>query len=131
MGLTFPYSNKNGRYLWSFAGGTTTIVDIYDITTDTWTYGNFISPQTEGFPLGSMYAYDGQDRIYINIGSTNRLVYLNLNTQEFINSGTIPYGHSTAILGSRMEVVSTTDGLKFLYLMRHTGQEMWRTLLFW
>lgn len=131
MGLTFPYSNSNGRYLWNFAGASTTIADRYDITTDTWQYGNFISPQTEGFPLGSMYAYDGQDRIYINIGVTNRLAYFDLNTREFTNSGTIPYGHSTAILGSRMEISSTPDGLKFLYLMRHTGQEMWRTLLFW
>lgn len=131
MGLIFPYSSNNGRYLWSFGGGTTTILDRYDITTDTWEYGNFISPQTEGFPLGSMYAYDGQDRIYINIGATNRLAYFDVVKREFINSGTIPYGHSTAILGSRMEIVSTSDGLKFLYLMRHTGQEMWRTLLFW
>jgi len=30
-----------------------------------------------------------------------------------------------------MEIVDTADGLKFLYVMRHTGQEMWRTLLFW
>jgi hypothetical protein len=78
-----------------------------------------------------MYAYDENGRIYINIGATNRLAYLDLNTREFVNSGTIPYGHSTAILGNRMEIVNGPDGLKFLYLMRHTGQEMWRTLLFW
>jgi hypothetical protein len=131
MGLIFPYNSNNGRYLWNFAGAGTSIADRYDITTDTWEYGNFISPQTEGFPLGSMYAYDGQDRIYINIGATNRLAYFDVIKREFINSGTIPYGHSTAILGSRMEIVSTSDGLKFLYIMRHTGQEMCRTLLFW
>jgi len=30
-----------------------------------------------------------------------------------------------------MEIIQTADGLKYLYIMRHTGQEMWRTLLFW
>ena len=131
IGLVFPYSSNNGKYLWNFAGGGTTIADRYDITTDTWEYGNFISPQTEGFPTGSMYAYDGQDRIYINLGATNRLAYFDIVKREFVNSGTIPYGHSTAIVGNRMEIVSTSDGLKFLYVMRHSGTEMWRTLLFW
>jgi hypothetical protein len=131
MGLIFSYGNNNGRYLWSFAGAGFPIVDRYDITTDTWEYGNFISPQSEGFGIGSMYAYDGKDRIYINIGATNRLAYFDVATREFVNSGQIPYGHSTAILGSRMEIVNGPDELKFLYVMRHTGQEMWRTLLFW
>jgi hypothetical protein len=30
-----------------------------------------------------------------------------------------------------MEIIKTEDGLKYLYLMRSNGQEMWRTLLFW
>ena len=32
---------------------------------------------------------------------------------------------------ARMEIVTTVDGLKYLYMMRHTGTEMWRTMLFW
>jgi hypothetical protein len=131
MGLVFAYGNSNGKYLWSFRGGNTTNFDRYDITTDTWQYGNFVSPQTELLTTGSMYAYDGADRVYINVNATNRIEYFDLNTRETVNSGTIPYGHSTAILGNRMEIVDTADGLKFLYVMRHSGQEMWRTLLFW
>jgi hypothetical protein len=38
---------------------------------------------------------------------------------------------STAIIGNRMEIITTTDGLKYLYVMRHTATEMWRTLVFW
>jgi hypothetical protein len=78
-----------------------------------------------------MYAYDGADRVYMNINASSSLQYFDLSTRESVNSGTIPYGHSTAILGNRMEIVDTADGLKFLYVMRHSGQEMWRTLLFW
>jgi len=131
MGLVFAYGNANGKYLWNFRGSGTSNFDRYDITTDTWQYGNFISPQTELLTTGSMYAYDGVDRVYINVNATNRICYFDLNTREVVNSGTVPYGHSTAILGNRMEIVDTADGLKFLYVMRHTGQEMWRTLLFW
>jgi hypothetical protein len=131
MGLVFAYGNSNGKYLWSFRGGATTNFDRYDITTDTWQYGNFISPQSELLTLGSMYAYDGVDRVYINVNVTNRICYFDLSTRQVVNSGTIPYGHSTAILGNRMEIVDTADGLKFLYVMRESGQEMFRTLLFW
>jgi hypothetical protein len=131
MGLVFAYGNSNGKYLWSFRGGNTANFDRYDITTDTWQYGNFLSPQSVPLTTGSMYAYDGVDRVYININNFSGLQYFDVATRETVNSGTIPYGHSTAILGNRMEIVDTADGLKFLYVMRHSGQEMWRTLLFW
>lgn len=132
MGLVFAYGNSNGKYLWNFRGGNTvTQFDRYDITTDTYQYGNFIPPQTEALTTGTMYAYDGTDRVYINVNAVNRIYYFDINTREVVNSGTVPYGHSTAILGNRMEIVDTADGLKFLYVMRHSAQEMWRTLLFW
>lgn len=132
MGLVFAYGNSNGKYLWNFRGANTGNFDKYDITTDTWEYGNFISPQMNNiFSTGSMYAYDGVDRVYMNVIGSSSLQYFDVATRESVNSGTIPYGHSTAILGNRMEIVETADGLKFLYVMRHTGQEMFRTLLFW
>ena len=130
-GLVFGYGANNGRYLWNIRGGSTSNIDRYDIVTDTWEYGNFIPPQFETFTIGSMYAYDGVDRIYINHNATNRIYYFDLAKRELVNSGTVPYGHSTAILGNRMEIINGPDGLKFLYVMRHTGTEMWRCLLFW
>mgnify|MGYP000867147789 CR=1 FL=1 len=132
MGLVFAYGNSNGRYLWNFRGANlATQFDRYDITTDIWQYGNFIPPQTEALTTGTMYAYDGVDRVYININASARIAYFDLSKREVINSGTIPFGHSTAILGNRMDIVYTADGLKFLYVMRHSGNEMFRTLLFW
>jgi hypothetical protein len=44
---------------------------------------------------------------------------------------TTPYAHGSAVIGNRMEIVTTADGLKYLYIMRHNGAEMWRTLRFW
>ena len=130
-GLVFGYGANNGRYLWNIRGGGTSNIDRYDIVTDTWEYGNFIPPQFETFTTGSMYAYDGVDRIYMNHNATNRIYYFDMIKRELVNSGTVPYGHGTAILGNRMEIINGPDGLKFLYVMRHTGTEMWRCLLFW
>jgi hypothetical protein len=130
-GLVFGYGANNGRYLWNIRGGGTSNIDRYDIVTDTWEYGNFIPPQFETFTTGAMYAYDGVDRIYINHNATNRIYYFDLIKRELVNSGTVPFGHSTAIIGNRMEIINGPDGLKFLYVMRHTGSEMWRCLLFW
>ena len=31
---------------------------------------------------------------------------------------------------NRMEIVQTSDGLKYLYIMRHSSTEMWRALIF-
>jgi hypothetical protein len=54
-----------------------------------------------------------------------------MKKREFVSSGTIPYGMSTAFNGNRMEIIKSEDGLKFLYIARHNATEMWRTLLFW
>lgn len=119
-----------GRYMFLPRGGASNTADIYDVTTARWTYGYFYSPQAETLTTGSMYAYDGENRIYFQKDATGRIFAYDFSTNAVSALGTIPYGHSTAILGNRMEIVETTDGLKYLYMMRHTGQEMWRTLLF-
>jgi hypothetical protein len=131
QGLIWAFSNSNGRYIWSPRGGGFPSFDRYDVVSDTWEYGIFTSPQSDTFTTGSMYAYDSANRIYVNHNATGRVYYFDINSRQFVNSGTIPYGHSTAVLGNRMEIVDTADGLKFLYVMRHSGQEMFRTLLFW
>jgi len=78
-----------------------------------------------------MYAYDGADRLYFTIGATGKVQYLDLSTGMIMSSGQTPYAQGAALVGNRMEIVSTTDGLDYIYIMRHTGAEMWRTLAFW
>jgi hypothetical protein len=48
-----------------------------------------------------------------------------------VNSGTIPYGMGSTFLGNRMEIIKTEDGLKYLYVARNNGTELFRTLIFW
>lgn len=119
-----------GKYMMYPRGGASNTADIYDVTTSRWVYGYFYSPQTETFTTGSMYAYDGYNTVYMHKDATGRIFAYNFATNVVSSLGMIPYGHSTAIIGNRMEIIETSDGLSYLYIMRHTGQEMWRVLLF-
>jgi hypothetical protein len=124
----------NHKYLYSFVGTGTIELERYDITTEKWEKMSYF-PQFETNTTGAMYVYDGADRIYINLstvltGVSGRIVYYDLVKNTIENASTIPYGHSTVVSGNRMEIVQTADGLKYLYVMRHSGQEMFRVLLY-
>ena len=80
---------------------------------------------------GTMYAYDGADRIYFQKDATNYMYYFDIPTNTIQGAGMGPYGMGTALLGNRFEIVATVDGLKYIYMARHTGTEFWRTLIFW
>jgi hypothetical protein len=122
---------KKGRWLISPRGGASNIFDIFDIPTSTWELTPFITPITATLTTGSMYAYDGVDSYYFTKDATNRIYQLDLSKFQVEAATSIPYAHSTATLSNKFEIIKTVDGLKYLYVMRHTGQEMWRTLKFW
>lgn len=119
---------NKGRYLFSFRGGASAGVDRYNLSTQRWDWLLF-TPNAETLDTGTMYVYDGQDRIYITRNATGRVFCFDVNTIRMDGYGIVPYGMSTAIIGNRMEIVKSTDGLKYLYIMRHSGTEFWRTLL--
>ena len=125
-----PSVMTKGRYMIS-ARGNTPYFDIYDICKNTWEGNTLFTPQTDILVAGTMYAYDGADRLYFTIGATGKVQYLDLSTGMIMSSGQTPYAQGAALVGNRMEIVSTTDGLDYIYIMRHTGAEMWRTLAFW
>ena len=123
--------NKKGRWLISPRGGGSNIFDIFDIPTGTWELTPYLSPSTATLTTGSMYVYDGGDYYYFTKDATNRIYALDLASFKVDISGSIPYAHNTATLGNKFQLVKTADDLTYLYIMRHTGQEMWRTLKFW
>ena len=133
------------RYIYSPRGSISNAWDRYDITTNLWDLTFVAGPDTDTFTVGTMYAYDGKDRIYIQKDNTGRCMYIDLTSNTMHGAGTMPYiigssGIGTAVNGNRMEVVQTTDGLKYLYVMKHTGAalsatgggtEMFRHLIFY
>lgn len=121
-------TNDRGKFLISTRGGSSPAFDIYDIRTNRWKFGQFINGMGETLTTGTSYTYD-EDRLYFQASITGRVFYYDFVKNVIIPFGMIPYAQSTAILSNRMEIVKTTDGLKYLYLQRQTGQEMWRTLI--
>ena len=129
--LKWTWGNGNHKWLFSPFGNGTVGMTRFDITVSKWDIWYQNSGQGETFATGSMWAYDGADRIYVQRDQTGRIFYFDFVKREFVNSGTVPYGMSTAFVGNRMEIIKTEDGLKYLYVSRHNGTEMWRTLIFW
>jgi hypothetical protein len=82
-----------------------------------------------------MFTYNGKDRIYFTTSVTGRVQYYDLVKNIIVPCSTVPYGMGTGIAGNRIFTMSTADltaaGMEYLYLMRHSGQEMWRTLIYW
>jgi hypothetical protein len=120
-----------GKYMICPRGGITNQFDTLDITTEKYIYGMVATGIPETFTTGSMFAYDGADSIYAHKDATGRVYKYDCITGKTTQAGTIPYGHGVAIIGNRMEIINTTDGFSYLYMLRHTGTEFWRCLQFW
>lgn len=128
------YGNANtdtkGKYLWCPRGGASNMWDRYDITRETWDISPMISPQAVTLTTGSMYAYDGANRIYFTKDATGWVYYLDVDTGIVDGFGMLPYAMSTAIIGNRMEIMQPVEGLKKLIIARHSATELWNTIPF-
>jgi hypothetical protein len=121
---------NKGRNLYRFRGSVGVGLDRIDLTDDLF-YVVSITPNFELLSTGSMYAYDGYDRLYFTRDVTNRIYYLDLNTYMIYGAGMVPYLSGTAGIGNRMEVFKTIDGLKYLFFNRHAAVETFRQLVFY
>ena len=121
---------KKGRWLIRARGGATVGFDKIDITTDQ-IVTMYIIPNTETLGSGSMYAYDQLDRLYFTKDVTMRVYYLDLNTATIHGAGMMPYTAGTAGLGNKMEIFTTVDGLKYLWINRQQQQDCFRQLIFY
>jgi hypothetical protein len=121
---------NRGRNLYRFRGTTAIGVDRIDLTNDLF-YFTSITPNFELLGLGSMYAYDGLDRIYFTRDVSNRVYYLDLNTNMVFGAGVFPYLAGTAGIGNLMEIFKTIDGLKYVWVNRKAAVETFRQLVFY
>lgn len=120
---------NRGRFAYRFRGNAIG-VDRIDLTNDLF-YFTSITPNFESLGSGSMYAYDGLDRIYFTVNVTNRVYYLDLNTNMIYGAGVFPYLGGTAGIGNLMEIFKTADGLKYLWVNRKAAVETFRQLVFY
>lgn len=129
--LNWLYNNaiRRGRILFCLRGNITGSGDSYLINQGIWKIDRFLSPQTETFTTGTMSAYDGDDKIYIHKDASGRIYALNINTLMVDGGFQLSVPHGAALIGNRMEIIRTEDGIKYLYIMQHTGTLMWRGII--
>lgn len=122
---------QNGRYLFSFRGGATNALDIYDIVANTWvsnfTYGN----QNETFTAGT-HSCDLDGSIYLQKEATGRFFRFNIkdNILTSLSSNVTPQG--AVLTGNRMFILTYVDDVTeivFLYTIIHTSTILNRCLL--
>ena len=119
-----------GRYIWILRGGGVYGFERLDLTTNSISVVN-TAPLSETLTTGSMTAYDGEDLIFFHKDATQRVFSLNVVTGKINGASMYPYAAPTPIIGNRMEVFTTKDGLKYLWLNRASFAECYRCLVFW
>lgn len=125
-----PVDGDDARYLYAPRGGGLVGWDVFDLTTSK-VRGMLPGQQNETLSTGSMYVYDGGDRIYFTKDVTNRCYYYEISTGQIYSAPQIPYVAGTAIVGNRMDIITTTDRLRVLFVNRHSNVEMFKTLLWY
>jgi hypothetical protein len=124
-------SVNKGKWLFIPTGGGSNRIDRYDITTEKVKVSIATAPFFETFTTGSMWQYDAGNCVYFTKDFTARLYRYSFLTGLVDQIGQHPYPAASGLIGNRMEVIVTTDGLKFVYLQKHGSTEMFRTLVFW
>ena len=125
------------RYFLSWRGCSTTLLERYDVTQLTWDFVTVGDAVSEVHTLGSMFDYNGKDRVYFTKGgdTTGRVMYYDIPSNSVVTCSTVPYGMGAAVQGNRIFTISTTDlsgaNMEYVYVMRQTGTEFWRSLIYW
>lgn len=123
----------NGRRLYSFRGGAGAVLDYYDVAANTWTSGVVYGGSQETFTTGTMCC-DLGGYIYIQKESASvaaRFFRYSPSDNELIPWSKLIYSMGAPLLGNRMFGMSYTDTatLRYVYLLRHTGTELFRCLV--
>lgn len=125
---------KDGRYIYSFRGGSTASLDRYDIATaagGTWALMTYNTGET--FAAGTSYAVDGR-YIFIRRENLNRFLKYSVRGNYMEPLSTNLYADSTALVGDKLWLHKYSENgvvkLTWLYAMRHNGAEVHRMLLY-
>lgn len=127
----------DGRYIYSFRGGGSSVLDRFDIAGGTagagaWLAITYMNAQ-ETFTTGSSYDVDGEN-IYIKKDATNRMFYYKIVGNYLYPLNTDLFPDSTAVIGDKMFTVSYFDGtgdtITWLYYLQNTGTALRRMMLY-
>jgi hypothetical protein len=125
---------QNGRYIYSFRGGATSTLDVYDIAANTWVSDINYGGKQETFSTGSS-AQDIDGKIYITKETTGRLFQFDVGRNRIVGLGTCTMQSAlggTAVAGDKLFFLPFNEDatkLVYLYQLRHSGADLARMLL--
>lgn len=130
-GNTFYPSAYAPYMIVALRGGATNNFYYYNIGLNTWTSLTTFTG-AESFNTGAGSAMlTGKRKLLVQKEGTSRLYSLDLLTGILEPFGTIPYAPPAGYEGKRLRVITTPDGVQFLYILRAGGQEFFRVPLEW
>jgi len=122
---------QNGRFLFSFRGGATNVLDIYDVALNTWVNAVAYGNQQETFTTGSC-SLDFDGDIYLQKEATGRIFRFSVADFVMQAFAANPGVQAAVVAGMKMFMLPYVDGgtkINFLYTQRHTGNELYRMLV--
>lgn len=122
---------QDGRYIYSFQGGTGSSLHRYDIALNTW---ETITYLRQGVTFGTGSSYDHDDgRIYIQQNATGYFYYLDVVGNQLIPWNYDFYPQGTAREGDKMVTIIYYDGsgdeIKWVYYIGNSSQIMRRSII--
>ena len=122
----------NGRRLYSFRGGAGSLLDYYDIPSNSWVAVTY-AKQGETFTTGTSWDNAHNGKLFCQKDATSRFFEFDIFRNEITSLSWLPYPQGVGLIGDRLFTVDVVDGattLRFLYHLRNTGVEMFRMLVF-
>lgn len=126
---------QNGRYIYSFRGGATGTLDIYDIAGNTWISGwSYGGASNETFTTGTSFT-DNNGDIYIQKDATGRVFEFDVKDNAMMPRPTNTTVQSTAVSGKKMAMVKYRDDangkeIRWIYMLSNTSGQMHRMMEF-
>lgn len=128
-------ANLDGRYLYALRGGASTFIDRFDIAGGTAGAGAWLAISYPGaaetFATGSSADWSGR-YLYIRKDGTHRFFKYSLRGNYMEPLSTLLFADGATLLGRKTWVkdYDGTDVLKWLYVLRNTGAEVFRLPLY-
>ena len=114
---------RNGRYLYSFRGGGSAVLDRYDIAANSWENALPYAPATETFSAGTKLAYNG-DFLYLQKDATSRWFRYDFAQSAMDGWTTMLYPQGAAVVGDTAFDVTFREGnteIVYIHMLLNTS----------
>ena len=120
-----------GRYIYSFRGGGSSVLDVYDIAANTWISNVPYAGQMETFAAGTS-SVDMAGVIYSQKEATGRIYQFDVAANALLPFTTSPMPQGGSLVGDKMIIQTYREGaneIRWLYSLSHSRADFTRWLI--